>query len=37
MSRLPYLVVYTVDTANPRTVVILRVLHAAMLWPPAGP
>jgi toxin ParE1/3/4 len=36
ISRLPYLVVYSVD-ADPRTVVILRVLHGAMLWPPAVP
>jgi plasmid stabilization system protein ParE len=35
--RLPYLVVYNVDTADPRRVVILRVLHGAMLWPPAAP
>jgi toxin ParE1/3/4 len=33
ISRLPYLVVYTVESANPATVVILRVLHGAMLWP----
>jgi toxin ParE1/3/4 len=36
ISRLPYLVVYSV-AADPRTVVILRVLHGAMLWPPAAP
>lgn len=37
---LPYLVVYSVAAAAPpvpasQTVVILRVLHGAMLWPPA--
>ena len=32
---LPYLAVDTIDTADPRTVVILRVLHGAMQWPPA--
>jgi len=32
ISGLPYLVVYSVE---PATVVILRVLHGAMLWPPA--
>ncbi len=37
ISRLPYLVVYSADAADPRTVVILRVLHGAMLWPPAAP
>ncbi len=31
---LPYLVVYSVESAAPRTVVILRVLHGAMFWPP---
>jgi addiction module RelE/StbE family toxin len=35
ISGLPYLAVYSVDSADPRTVVILRVLHGAMLWPPA--
>jgi toxin ParE1/3/4 len=30
---LPYLVVYSVEAAEPRTVVILRVLHGARLWP----
>ena len=34
VARLPYLVVYTVEPAEPQTVVILRVLHGAMLWPP---
>ena len=34
ISGLPYLVVYSVESAPPRTVVILRVLHGAMLWPP---
>ena len=37
ISRLPYLVVYSVDAADPQTVVILRVLHGARLWPPAAP
>lgn len=31
---LPYLAVYSVEPAPPRTVIILRVLHEAMLWPP---
>ena len=31
----PYLVVYSVDSTDPRSVAILRVLHGAMLWPPA--
>ena len=31
----PYLVVYSVDSVDPRSVAILRVLHGAMLWPPA--
>ncbi len=35
ITGLPYLVVYSVESAPPRTVVILRVLHGAMLWPPA--
>lgn len=35
ISSLPYLVVYSLDPAPPPTVVILRVLHGAMLWPPA--
>lgn len=35
ISGLPYVVVYSVGSAPPRTVVILRVLHGAMLWPPA--
>jgi toxin ParE1/3/4 len=34
ISGLPYLVVYSVDSADPRSVAILRVLHGAMLWPP---
>ena len=34
VSGLPYLVVYSVEAAALRTVVILRVLHGAMLWPP---
>jgi plasmid stabilization system protein ParE len=37
ISGLPYLVVYSVDAADPRMVVILRVLHGARLWPPAAP
>jgi toxin ParE1/3/4 len=37
ISRLPYLVVYSVDAADPQTVVILRVLHGARLWPLAAP
>ena len=36
ISRLPCLVVYSVDADDPRRVVILRVLHGAMLWPPAA-
>jgi len=36
ISGLPYLVVYSVESADRRTVVILRVLHGAMLWPPSG-
>jgi toxin ParE1/3/4 len=39
VGRYPYLIVYSVehDTAvskQPQTIVILRVLHGAMLWPP---
>jgi len=39
ISRLPYLIVYSVEPAAPdRTappaLVILRVLHGAMFWPP---
>jgi hypothetical protein len=37
ISRLLYLVVYSVDAADPQSVVILPVLHGAMLWPPAAP
>jgi toxin ParE1/3/4 len=33
IAGLPYLVVYSVA---PATVVILRALHGAMLWPPAA-
>lgn len=33
IPRLPYLVVYTVEPPKPETVIILRVLHGAMLWP----
>jgi toxin ParE1/3/4 len=36
IPRLPYVVVYSVEAADPRTVVILRVLHGAMRWPPAA-
>jgi hypothetical protein len=32
ISGLPYLVVYSVDSADPRNVAVLRVLHGAMLW-----
>ena len=35
ISGLPYLVVYGVEADDPRSVAILRVLHGAMLWPPA--
>jgi len=35
ISGLPYLVVYCIDSADLETLVILRVLHGAMLWPPA--
>jgi toxin ParE1/3/4 len=35
IAGLPYLVVYSVDSADPRSVAVLRVLHGAMLWPPA--
>ncbi len=35
ISGLPYLVVYGVDANELRSVAILRVLHGAMLWPPA--
>src|SRR5689334_19635521 len=34
ITGFPYLVVYSVDCADPRRVSILRVLHGAMLWPP---
>ena len=34
ISGLPYLAVYCIESAPPRSVVILRVLHGAMLWPP---
>ena len=38
VTRFPYLIVYAIEpnapgTEPPRTVVILRVLHGAMLWP----
>lgn len=33
IAGLPYVVVYSVE---PATVVILRLLHGAMLWPPAA-
>ena len=40
VTRYPYLIVYTVEhdavaAEEPQAVVILRVLHGAMLWPPA--
>jgi addiction module RelE/StbE family toxin len=34
ITGLPYLAVYSVDSADQRSVAILRVLHGAMLWPP---
>jgi len=34
ISGLPYLVVYDIEADNSRSVVILRLLHGAMLWPP---
>jgi plasmid stabilization system protein ParE len=34
IASLPYLAVYCIESAPPRSVVILRVLHGAMLWPP---
>lgn len=34
ISGLPYLVVYGIEADNPRSVVILRLLHGAILWPP---
>lgn len=34
ISGLPYLAVYSVDSTEPQAVVILRVLHGAMSWPP---
>src|SRR5947209_538915 len=36
ISGLPYLAVYSVDAAEPQAVVILRLLHGAMLWPPGA-
>ncbi|HUI20812.1 MAG TPA: type II toxin-antitoxin system RelE/ParE family toxin [Methylocella sp.] len=38
IAGLPYMVVYSVESAapavpDPQTVVVLRVLHGAMLWP----
>jgi toxin ParE1/3/4 len=38
VTRFPYLIVYTLETdatGQPQVAVILRVLHGAMLWPPA--
>jgi toxin ParE1/3/4 len=39
VARYPYLVVYSVEAAaivsEPPRLVVLRVLHGAMLWPPA--
>jgi plasmid stabilization system protein ParE len=39
VTKFPYLIVYTVEHApaaseKPQAVVILRVLHGAMQWPP---
>ena len=34
IAGLPYVVVYSVESTGPRTLVILRVLHGAMFWPP---
>jgi toxin ParE1/3/4 len=37
VTRFPYVIVYSVEprvNGRPETVVILRVLHGAMLWPP---
>lgn len=36
VTRFPYLIVYEVETQDtqPQSVIILRVLHGAMLWPP---
>jgi toxin ParE1/3/4 len=38
VARFPYLVVYNVETAaispDPLQIVILRVLHGAIMWPP---
>jgi plasmid stabilization system protein ParE len=34
ISSLPYLVVYSVESTAPQTVVILRVPHGAMSWQP---
>jgi toxin ParE1/3/4 len=42
VTRFPYLIVYTVEPNavaaidTPQTVVVLRVLHGAMLWPREG-
>jgi toxin ParE1/3/4 len=41
VTSFPYLIVYAVEhdatvTEQPQAVVILRVLHGAMLWPPEG-
>ena len=33
ISGLPYLVVDGIEAYSPRSVVILRILHGAMLWP----
>ena len=32
ISGLPYLIVYGTEADDPRSVVILRLLHGAMLW-----
>ncbi len=38
VTRFPYLVVYEVQAgAGEPTIIILRVLHGTMLWPPAEP
>lgn len=41
VTKLPYLIVYSVEhdevaSEKPQAVVILRVLHGAMLWPPGA-
>ena len=34
IAGLAYLVVYSADSVDPRSVAVLRVLHGAMPWPP---